>query len=48
MKELGDWRGEMLARLRALIRQADPEVVEERKWKKPSNPGECLCGRTTG
>jgi hypothetical protein len=35
---LGDWRGEMLARLRALIRQADPEVVEECKWKKPSNP----------
>ena len=37
--ELGDWRGEMLARLRALIKQADPEVVEECKWKKPSNPG---------
>ena len=35
---LGDWRGEMLARLRALIKQADPEVVEERKWKKASNP----------
>jgi hypothetical protein len=36
--ELGDWRGEMLSHLRALIEQADPEVVEERKWKKPSNP----------
>jgi hypothetical protein len=35
---LADWRGEMLSRLRALIKQADPEVVEERKWKKPSNP----------
>ncbi len=35
---LGDWRGEMLARLRAVIKQADPDVVEERKWKKPSNP----------
>ena len=35
---LGDWRGEMLARLRALIAQADPEVVEECKWIKPSNP----------
>jgi hypothetical protein len=35
--ELGDWRGEMLARVRALIKQADPEVVEEVKWKKPSN-----------
>jgi hypothetical protein len=31
--ELGDWRGEMLARIRALIRQADPEVVEEWKWR---------------
>jgi hypothetical protein len=31
--ELGDWRGEMLARLRALIRQADPAVVEEWKWR---------------
>ncbi|HMG86402.1 MAG TPA: DUF1801 domain-containing protein [Terracidiphilus sp.] len=37
-QEVGDWRGEMLARLRALIKQADPDVVEERKWKKPSNP----------
>jgi len=36
--QLGGWRGEMLARLRALIRQADPDVVEECKWKKPSNP----------
>ena len=32
-----DWRGEMLARLRALIKQADPEMVEEVKWRKPSN-----------
>ncbi len=31
--ELGDWRGEMLARLRALIRQADPDVIEEWKWR---------------
>jgi hypothetical protein len=37
--ELGDWRGQTLARLRALIRQADPEVVEEWKWKKPTSPG---------
>jgi len=36
--ELGGWRGEMLARLRALIREADPEVVETVKWRKPSNP----------
>src|SRR5690606_25512463 len=42
IKELvgaGDWRGETLARVRALIRQADPDVVEEVKWRKPSNPG---------
>jgi hypothetical protein len=39
IEELGDWRGETLARIRALIKQADPEVVEEWKWKKPSNPG---------
>ena len=38
IKELGDWRGQMLSRLRALIKQADPEVVEEVKWIKPSNP----------
>lgn len=35
---LGDWRGETLARVRALIRGADPEVVEAVKWRKPSNP----------
>ena len=34
----GDWREETLARMRALILEADPEMVEERKWKKPSNP----------
>jgi hypothetical protein len=39
IKELTDWRGEMLARLRVLIKQADPEVVEELKWVKPTNPG---------
>jgi hypothetical protein len=33
IKELGDWRGEMLARVRTLIKQADPEVVEEWKWR---------------
>jgi hypothetical protein len=33
VKELGDWRGKMLSRLRALIKQADPEVVEEWKWR---------------
>ncbi len=38
INELGDWRGETLARVRRLIREADPEVVEEVKWRKPSNP----------
>jgi hypothetical protein len=38
IQELGDWRGEMLARIRVLIHQADPDVVEEVKWRKPSNP----------
>jgi hypothetical protein len=33
IKELGDWRGDMLARLRALIKEADPEIVEEWKWR---------------
>jgi hypothetical protein len=37
--ELGDWRGQTLARLRALIKQADPDVVEEWKWVKPTHPG---------
>ena len=36
--QLDDWRGSMLGRLRALIREADPEVVEEIKWRKPSTP----------
>ena len=35
---LADWRGEVLARLRRLIRDADPEIVEQVKWRKPSNP----------
>lgn len=35
---LGDWRGATLARLRRLIREADPDVVETVKWRKPSNP----------
>jgi hypothetical protein len=39
IKELGDWRGKTLARVRDLIKQADPEVVEEWKWRKPTNPG---------
>ena len=38
IEALGDWRGETLARVRAIIKEADPDVVEEVKWRKPSNP----------
>ncbi len=38
VKDLGDWRSALLGKLRALIKQADPNVVEEVKWRKPSNP----------
>jgi len=37
--ELGDWRGETLSRMRKLIKEADPDVVEEWKWVKPTKPG---------
>jgi hypothetical protein len=39
IRELGDWRGPVLSRMRALIREADPDVVEEWKWQKASSPG---------
>ena len=39
IRELGDWRGETLARIRALVKRADPEVVEEWKWAKATSPG---------
>ena len=39
IKELGDWRGKTLARVREIIHKADPEIVEEWKWVKPTNPG---------
>ena len=39
IEELGDWRGETLARMCGLIRDADPDVVEEWKWAKATNPG---------
>lgn len=38
IKGLGDWRGATLARVRTLIKLADPEIVEEVKWRKPTNP----------
>src|SRR5437867_1999177 len=37
--ELGDWRGETLSRMRKLIKEADPDIVEEWKWVKPKSPG---------
>jgi hypothetical protein len=48
IKELGDWRGKMLSRLRTLIKQADPEVVEEWKWSVPvwSHDGLICTGET--
>jgi hypothetical protein len=48
IRELGDWRGEMLSRLRALIQQADPKVVEEWKWETPvwSHDGLICTGET--
>ena len=39
INELGDWRGKTLARVREIIHEADPEIVEERKWVKPTTPG---------
>jgi len=39
IEELGDWRGETLARVRSVIKQADPAVVEEWKWAKATSPG---------
>ena len=48
IKELGDWRGKMLGRLRALVKEADPEVVEEWKWSIPvwSHDGLICTGET--
>ena len=39
IKEFGDWRGTTLSRIRTMIKQADPEVVEEWKWEKPKSSG---------
>src|SRR5262245_49275653 len=39
IEELGDWRGEMLSRIRSLIKEADPDVLEEWKWAKATSPG---------
>ena len=39
LQEIGDWRGDTLAHVRQLIHDADPEILEEWKWEKPSSPG---------
>ena len=39
IKELGDWRGKMLAKVRGVIHEVDPEIVEERKWVRATSPG---------
>ncbi len=39
IKELGDWRGKTLSKVRQIIKEADPDIVEEWKWVKPTNPG---------
>ena len=39
IRELGDWRGRTLSSVRTIIRDADPDIVEEWKWVKPTNPG---------
>ena len=39
IRELGDWRGKTLSKVRGIIKEADPEIVEEWKWVKPTNPG---------
>ncbi len=48
IKELGDWRGKTLERIRSLIKEADPEVVEEWKWVKPSSPGTAVWSHNGG
>jgi hypothetical protein len=39
IRELGDWRGKTLSRVRGIIKEADPDIVEDWKWVKPTNPG---------
>ncbi|MFI5117505.1 MAG: DUF1801 domain-containing protein, partial [Terriglobales bacterium] len=39
IKQLGDWRGKMLAKVREIVHKADPEIVEERKWVRATSPG---------
>src|SRR4030095_13228401 len=45
IKELGDWRGKTLAKVREIIHEADPEIVQEWKWVKPTSPGTAVWSR---
>jgi hypothetical protein len=48
IKELGDWRGKALSKVRGIIMKADPDIVEEWKWVKPTNPGVPVWSRDGG
>ena len=48
IEQLDDWRGETLAEVRRIMKEADPEIVEEWKWKKPSSPGTPVWSRNGG
>jgi hypothetical protein len=48
IRELGDWRGKTLSKVREIIKEADPEIVEEWKWVKPTNPGVPVWSRNGG
>ena len=48
IRELGDWRGKTLSKVRGIIKEADPEVVEEWKWVKATNPGTPTWSRNGG
>src|SRR5919197_3189851 len=48
ISELGDWRGKTLGKVREIIKEADPDIVEEWKWVKPTNPGTPVWSHTGG
>ncbi len=48
IRELGDWRGKTLGKVRGIIKEADPDIVEEWKWVKPTNPGTPVWSRNGG
>ena len=48
IRELGDWRGTTLSKVRGIIKEADPDIVEEWKWLKPTNPGTPVWSRNGG